>query len=60
MELYFTNYQDAILYVDEARGAPFVISASAPVPTGSWCTHWWQRYAEGFRVDVEQEGCFCF
>jgi hypothetical protein len=58
MELYYTSPQSAATYADETRAAPFGGSVSAPVPTGSWCTHWWQRYPEGFRVDVEREGYF--
>jgi hypothetical protein len=31
------------------------VSITGPTPIGPWRTHWWRRFSEGYRLDVEEK-----
>ena len=31
----------------------FDVRIKQVVPTGPWCVYWWERYPEGFRLELE-------
>jgi hypothetical protein len=51
---YFATELAAFACIDAWKKTSTTSSVSGPWPIGPWRAQWWRRFAEGFRVDVEE------
>lgn len=51
---YFTTRAAAEAEAEWARGEEETAAVSDPTPTGPWRAQWWRRFAQGYRIDIEE------
>jgi hypothetical protein len=54
MSRYYRTQAVALEDLAGLRSETEVVAVSGPFPTGPWRAQWWRRFAEGYRIDIEE------